>query len=43
LQQVIDRYAGRLAHYALKAPLDWFNFFDFWSLPDETSADRKKQ
>lgn len=43
LQQVIDRYAERLAHYALKAPLDWFNFFDFWSLPDETSADREKQ
>ncbi|MBA5205827.1 glycosyltransferase family 2 protein [Pectobacterium aroidearum] len=35
LQQVVDRYAERLAHYALKSPLDWFNFFDFWSLPDD--------
>jgi len=34
LQQAVDRYAQRLAHYALLAPLDWFNFFDFWTLPD---------
>ncbi|WP_461434971.1 hypothetical protein, partial [Klebsiella pneumoniae] len=20
--------------YALQSPLDWFNFFDFWQLPD---------
>lgn len=35
LQQAVDRYAERLAHYALLAPLDWFNFFDFWTLPDQ--------
>lgn len=34
LQQVVDRYAERLAHHALISPLDWFNFFDFWTLPD---------
>lgn len=34
LQQAIDRYAGRLEHYALQSPLDWFNFFDFWQLPE---------
>jgi len=34
LQQTVDRYAQRLEHYALLAPLDWFNFFDFWRLPD---------
>ncbi|EOV8482298.1 glycosyltransferase [Klebsiella aerogenes] len=34
LQQCIDRYAERLEHYALQSPLDWFNFFDFWRLPD---------
>lgn len=33
LQETIDRYAGRLEHYALQSPLDWFNFFDFWQLP----------
>ena len=34
LQAAVDRYAQRLEEYALKAPLDWFNFFDFWTLPD---------
>jgi len=34
LQAAVDRYAQRLEAYALKAPLDWFNFFDFWSLPE---------
>ncbi|MCU6677398.1 glycosyltransferase family 2 protein [Leclercia tamurae] len=34
LQQTVDRYAQRLEHYALLSPLDWFNFFDFWRLPD---------
>ena len=34
LQQAADRYAARLEHYALQSPLDWFNFFDFWQLPD---------
>ncbi|EPQ3464104.1 glycosyltransferase family 2 protein [Klebsiella aerogenes] len=34
LQHNIDRYAERLEHYALQSPLDWFNFFDFWRLPD---------
>src|SRR5690606_33980845 len=24
------RFAGRLEHYCLKAPLDWFNFYPFW-------------
>ncbi|HCR2973319.1 glycosyltransferase [Klebsiella aerogenes] len=34
LQHIIDRYAERLEHYALQSPLDWFNFFNFWRLPD---------
>ncbi|MDL4443343.1 glycosyltransferase family 2 protein [Klebsiella michiganensis] len=34
LQKTIERYAERLEHYALQSPLDWFNFFDFWQLPD---------
>ncbi|WP_431224923.1 glycosyltransferase family 2 protein [Serratia sp. L9] len=35
LQKAVDRYAERLEHYALESPLDWFNFFDFWQLPDQ--------
>lgn len=42
LQQVVDRYAERLEHHALKAPLDWFNFFDFWQLSDDSPTDREK-
>ncbi|MBE3287637.1 MULTISPECIES: glycosyltransferase [Enterobacter] len=34
LQDAVDRYAQRLEHYALMSPLDWFNFFDFWHLPE---------
>lgn len=34
LQSAVNRYAERLEHYALLSPLDWFNFFDFWQLPD---------
>ncbi|WP_404685237.1 glycosyltransferase family 2 protein [Raoultella terrigena] len=34
IQNAVDRYASRLEHYALLSPLDWFNFFDFWQLPD---------
>ena len=25
------RYAARLEHYAMKDPLQWYNFFDFWA------------
>ncbi|QZN95901.1 glycosyltransferase family 2 protein [Symbiopectobacterium purcellii] len=43
LQEIVDRYAERLGHYALKSPLDWFNFFDFWSLPGEEHSTEKKE
>jgi predicted LPLAT superfamily acyltransferase len=39
LQATVDRYAQRLEHYALQSPLDWFNFFDFWRLPDTTEKE----
>ncbi|KMK90942.1 glycosyltransferase [Aeromonas dhakensis] len=31
----VQSYADRLQHHCLQAPLDWFNFFDFWQLTDE--------
>lgn len=31
LQEHVQRYASRLEHYALQAPLQWYNFFDFWA------------
>ncbi|MGV8996669.1 MAG: glycosyltransferase family 2 protein [Parvibaculaceae bacterium] len=30
LQASVQRYAGRLEHYAKLAPLQWFNFYDYW-------------
>jgi len=30
IQKAIQQYAERLQAYCLKAPLQWFNFFDFW-------------
>ncbi|MBI3310406.1 MAG: glycosyltransferase family 2 protein, partial [Serratia liquefaciens] len=37
LQDTVDSYAARLEHYCLLAPLDWFNFFDFWQLAAQSS------
>lgn len=30
LDETVQRYAGRLQHYCRLAPLQWFNFFNFW-------------
>ncbi|MGZ3242067.1 MAG: LpxL/LpxP family acyltransferase [Burkholderiaceae bacterium] len=27
---LVAEYAARLEHFCLRAPLQWFNFFDFW-------------
>ena len=42
LQQAVDRYAQRLEHHALISPLDWFNFFDFWQLPESSSSQHER-
>lgn len=34
LAALIRRYAERLEHHARSAPLNWFNFYDFWDHPD---------
>ena len=34
LAALIHRYAARLEHHARSAPLNWFNFYDFWDHPD---------
>jgi len=31
VQELVDAYASRLEHYCLEAPLQWFNFYDFWA------------
>jgi len=30
ITEVVQSYAARLEYYCKKAPLQWFNFFDFW-------------
>ena len=30
LEKHAQYYANRLAHYARKAPYNWFNFYDYW-------------
>lgn len=37
LQQVMQRFADRLAHHAHSAPYNWFNFYDFWQT--DTASD----
>ncbi|MES2260689.1 MAG: acyltransferase [Pseudomonadota bacterium] len=33
LAALATAYARRLEHHCLRAPLQWFNFYDFWHLP----------
>ncbi|OAN11011.1 acyltransferase [Photobacterium jeanii] len=35
LEAEVRRYADRLAHYTMKAPLQWHNYFNFWQLSDK--------
>lgn len=36
VQDRVEHYASRLEHYCKKAPLQWFNFYDFWAEVDDT-------
>ena len=38
LAELAGEYAARLEHHARGAPLEWFNFYDFWHLPDSERA-----
>lgn len=40
LQSIIERYSQRLEHYCLKAPYQWFNFYDFWQKDDHQHIQR---
>ncbi len=33
------QYALRLEFHCLRAPLEWFNFYDFWQLPELKASD----
>ena len=37
--ELAGAYAQRLMHFCQLAPLQWFNFYDFWSMPRSLSTD----
>jgi predicted LPLAT superfamily acyltransferase len=39
LSDLAAEYAARLEHFCLQAPLQWFNFYDFWHLPSKDEPD----
>ena len=36
IRELAAAYAGRLEHYCILAPYQWFNFFDFWREEPQT-------
>ncbi|PNH94793.1 acyltransferase [Vibrio diazotrophicus] len=42
LRQVVQQYADRLQHYTMKAPLQWYNFFNFWELSKNNDEDKRQ-
>jgi predicted LPLAT superfamily acyltransferase len=34
LQAMVQLYASRLEHYCRQSPFNWFNFYDFWAIPE---------
>jgi len=39
LAALVEGYATRLESFCRRAPLEWFNFYDFWQLPKLDGAD----
>ncbi|MFS1956492.1 glycosyltransferase family 2 protein [Vibrio cyclitrophicus] len=43
LKLVVQQYANRLQHYTLKAPLQWYNFFNFWTLSNQHHDEKESK
>jgi predicted LPLAT superfamily acyltransferase len=39
LAVLVAEFAARLQYHCLRAPYQWFNFFDFWHLPTLETSD----
>lgn len=39
LQDYLRQYVQRLEHYCQLAPLQWFNFYDFWAVPKQDTQE----
>jgi predicted LPLAT superfamily acyltransferase len=35
-------FSARLAYFCQRAPLQWFNFYDFWAMPTMGRADASR-
>lgn len=42
LAALAGAYAARLEHYCRQAPLQWFNFYDFWQLGGARAGERRR-
>jgi predicted LPLAT superfamily acyltransferase len=42
LRPLAADYAARLQHHCLRAPLQWFNFYDFWHTPTMDTSDASR-
>lgn len=43
LLTLVGRYAARLEHHARLAPYNWFNFYDYWEMPDAVDPSQVKR
>ena len=39
---LVEEYARRIEQFCLRAPLQWFNFYDFWHLPTADTPDASR-
>lgn len=42
LADLVNSYACRLEYHCLRVPLQWFNFYDFWHLPELDTNDASR-
>ncbi|HXV50083.1 MAG TPA: acyltransferase, partial [Candidatus Binatia bacterium] len=42
LVPLVQDYARRLEHFCLQAPLQWFNFYDFWHFSTVDTPDASR-
>jgi predicted LPLAT superfamily acyltransferase len=41
LAELVAEFAARLEHHCIQAPLQWFNFYNYWLLPSRDLSDAK--
>lgn len=41
MEQKVQAYADRLSYFALRSPMQWFNFYDFWVSDSVDAVERR--